>query len=346
MKTIAILLFVAVAAAISGCNLYEEGATTGKTAVAKEKWFNYSLQFCSSGDCLQTATQLLGSAKSSVKCAFYAFDEKVISEIPDSASAEIVVDKEAKAADANLSFASVYKAKSRGIMHSKYCIIDDTAVMTGSFNPTLAAKKDYNNVIIINSTAIASFYSSNFEKLKHSSKNKTPTAAAVANRKPLRKAILNNTAVEVYFCPEDGCAEALIMELRNANQTILFAAYSFTHPRIADELIMKASEGIAVKGVIEKSTTNSEYSKHAAMMANGIKIRLESSKRLMHHKFFVIDNETVITGSFNPTQNGDERNDENMLIIRSRDVAAKYAKEFNAIGVIEKFMLPSQLRSA
>jgi len=48
----------------------------------------------------------------------------------------------------------------------------------------------------------------------------------------------------------------------------------------------------------------------------------------MHHKVFIIDNATVVTGSFNPSQNADTRNDENMLIIHDPSIAARFLEEF------------------
>ena len=48
----------------------------------------------------------------------------------------------------------------------------------------------------------------------------------------------------------------------------------------------------------------------------------------MHHKVFIIDNETVITGSMNPTGNGDKYNDENILIIRNKEITGRFLQEF------------------
>lgn len=332
------MAFIAVLAALLAYGCTVTGNLAKGQTVAQEEFFNSTLHFCSREDCLQTIISQLNNAKSSARCAFYRMDEQLIDNIPATAAAEIVFDEKAKIADiVNFANKTVYKSKSKGIMHNKYCVIDNTTILTGSFNPVAAARNDYNNLIIINSTSLAAFYGSNFERLKGnkgSRGQKITAAAAVAakkvNAKP-KMAILNNTLVKAYFCPEDNCAAAVKERIREAKSSIAFAAYSFTHPEIASELIIKASEGVAVAGIIEKSTTSSKYSKHAAMAANGIGIRLESSKRLMHHKFFVIDNETVITGSFNPTRNADERNDENIIIIRNKGLANAYAEEFNQI---------------
>ncbi|MBI2550467.1 hypothetical protein HYV83_04790 [Candidatus Woesearchaeota archaeon] len=346
-----LLLCLIIIVSAYGCSSTE----LGSKYTAKEEAFNYTVHFCSQDDCIQKVATQLHSAKESVKCAFYAVDGRVTGNISPSAAADIVVDENTKVAAANFGNAIVHRAKSKGIMHNKYCIIDNSTILTGSFNPTAAAKNDYNNIIIINSTALASFYSSNFEKLELSSKEtqvanpasaglcsrlpptcvqsrETPTTAAVAGQKAAYKtALLNTTPVEVYFCPEDDCASAVIKQLKKANSSIIFASYSFTHPELANELIIRRSAGISVFGMIEKSTTGSRYSKHAAMAANGIDVKLEPSKRLMHHKFFVIDNETVITGSFNPTQNADERNDENVIIIKDKELAEKYLGEFGRL---------------
>jgi len=42
----------------------------------------------------------------------------------------------------------------------------------------------------------------------------------------------------------------------------------------------------------------------------------------------IIDRHTVITGSFNFTSNAEERNAENLLIIRDQDLASKYQENW------------------
>jgi len=49
---------------------------------------------------------------------------------------------------------------------------------------------------------------------------------------------------------------------------------------------------------------------------------------LMHHKFIVIDDKAVITGSSNLTHAGQVRNMENIVVIRDKSTVTEYAKEF------------------
>jgi len=68
---------------------------------------------------------------------------------------------------------------------------------------------------------------------------------------------------------------------------------------------------------------------YQSMVDNGISVIWDESPELMHHKVFIIDNNTVITGSFNPSANADTKNDENVLIVHSGDIATTYLYEFD-----------------
>jgi len=51
----------------------------------------------------------------------------------------------------------------------------------------------------------------------------------------------------------------------------------------------------------------------------------------MHHKVMIIDNHTVITGSYNFTDNAENTNDENLAIIRSAAIARLFLEEYARI---------------
>ena len=62
----------------------------------------------------------------------------------------------------------------------------------------------------------------------------------------------------------------------------------------------------------------------------GIPVRIDAQHAIAHNKIMVIDGATVITGSFNFTKNAEENNAENLLVIRSPDLAAKYTANWQA----------------
>ena len=63
----------------------------------------------------------------------------------------------------------------------------------------------------------------------------------------------------------------------------------------------------------------------------GIDVWLDGNPRLMHHKVIIIDQQVVITGSYNFSNNAEHYNDENTLIIHNQDIAAQYMTEFQQI---------------
>jgi phosphatidylserine/phosphatidylglycerophosphate/cardiolipin synthase-like enzyme len=54
---------------------------------------------------------------------------------------------------------------------------------------------------------------------------------------------------------------------------------------------------------------------------------IDAQHAIAHNKIIIIDKETVITGSFNFTAAAD-KNAENVIIIRSKDLAALYVDNY------------------
>ena len=59
-------------------------------------------------------------------------------------------------------------------------------------------------------------------------------------------------------------------------------------------------------------------------------VQIDDKHQIAHNKIMIIDGETVITGSFNFTKSAEEHNAENLLVIRSKELAAKYAANWQA----------------
>ena len=72
-------------------------------------------------------------------------------------------------------------------------------------------------------------------------------------------------------------------------------------------------------------------SQYSRLKDFGIDVKTDNNKYKLHHKVFIIDNETVITGSFNPSKNAEWNNDENILIIHSKEAAKLYINEFERL---------------
>jgi len=275
---------------------------TGNAAIPQEEHFNYTILFCDREKCFNALLNLINNSEK-VYCALYNLDQSVVDIMKNG---EIITDDNSK-----INSGIIFKKKSAGLMHNKFCVFNDEIVWTGSFNPVKTNKDILDDVIIINSTTLASNYLEEFEELKSNSSSKTTTT----------KIALNTTLIENYFCPEDGCINILQSRLAEAERSIYFVTFSFTHPKIANELIIRNSVGVNIRGIMEKG---GKYSQFQTLKLNNLDVVEDKSKAIFHHKLFVIDEKTVITGSFNPTRNGNMRNDENMLILHDEELAQVY----------------------
>ena len=285
------------------------GCSTGSNFILE----NY---FCDESNCIALLLKQIGSATDTIHCALYNIDEELLQQMKICSSeidVRIVQDKVK-----NQSSAFAREVNITGLMHNKFCIFDGEIVTTGSFNPVRASS--YDDFIIIKNRAVAEKYEKEFFELW--------TGSFSRSKNP--KIETENISVEVYFCPEDDCAKKLSNELRNAQDEILFMTYSFTSAEIALEVVKAKFRGVKAMGIMDNSQL-SEYSKFGFLTNNGVKVIIDPKATLFHFKTFIIDNSTVATGSFNPTQNAQLNNKENLVIIHNEELNKGYRLKFYKI---------------
>lgn len=135
---------------------------------------------------------------------------------------------------------------------------------------------------------------------------------------------LNNTPAQVYFSPKDGCTDAIIKKINNAKTDILVQAYSLTSIPIMKALLNVRKRGVKVEVILDKSQQTEKYTSATFLANAGIPTFIDDKHTIAHNKIMIIDKETVITGSFNFTRAAEEKNAENLLIIRNKDLAKVY----------------------
>ena len=134
----------------------------------------------------------------------------------------------------------------------------------------------------------------------------------------------HNISGEVYFSPDGGCTEAIVNEIRHAKSEIYVQAYSFTSVPIAKALVDAHKRGIKVEVILDKSQKRERYTSATFLANAGIPTYIDSIHSIAHNKVMVIDKELVITGSFNFTKAAEEKNAENLLILKSKELASQY----------------------
>ncbi|MGO9379582.1 MAG: phospholipase D family protein [Dissulfurispiraceae bacterium] len=135
---------------------------------------------------------------------------------------------------------------------------------------------------------------------------------------------LHNAPVQVYFSPGGGATDAIVNEIGKAKSEVLVQAYSFTSTPIAKALVYAHKRGVHVEMIIDKSQRSERYSSADFTAHAGIATYIDAQHAIAHNKIIIIDRETVITGSFNFTKAAEDKNAENLLILKSRDLAQLY----------------------
>ncbi len=146
---------------------------------------------------------------------------------------------------------------------------------------------------------------------------------------PAAEMTLRNAPVQLYFSPRGECTQAITREISAARSEVLVQAYSFTSAPIAKSLLDAHKRGIKVAAILDKSQKKERYTSATFLSNAGIPVLIDAAHAIAHNKIIIIDRETVITGSFNFTKAAEEKNAENLLIIRSRELAAKYIANWN-----------------
>lgn len=331
MKKSAVLLPLIVLLVIAGyyLDLDFSDITTGAVIEPKINSYvadsgNIDVYFCPREDCAGALVSFMDTAKEYVHCAMFEIDHPLIQEELLKKSREIevkIVTDNDYLKEFNHSFV---KIDSWGLMHNKFCVIDGKRVSSGSMNPTTnGADKNNNNLLLIESKILTANYEAEFEEMWDGTYKK---GNLVLNP----NVDLVNIKVKNYFCPDDQCAEMVEEELKKAQESIYFMTFSFTHEEIGNMLALKKSEGLIVEGVMEARQVT-KYSVYDFLIYNGIDVIKDGNKQNMHHKVFIIDEKTVVTGSFNPTAGGDTRNDENVLVIEDTTIAKRFMDEYRYV---------------
>lgn len=136
----------------------------------------------------------------------------------------------------------------------------------------------------------------------------------------------------VYFTAPEGAPftenpeSALVARIDAARRSFHGAFYSITSNRIIQTLLAAKARGVDVRIVTETDTVASGV---RTLVNAGIPVAVDDRRGLMHDKFAIIDGEQLWTGSYNLTDNGAFKDDNNAIVIRSAELASIFQAEFD-----------------
>jgi phosphatidylserine/phosphatidylglycerophosphate/cardiolipin synthase-like enzyme len=123
----------------------------------------------------------------------------------------------------------------------------------------------------------------------------------------------------------------ILAEIDSARFTIWVAVAWFTDSRLFNKLVEKSSHGVNVQVLIMNDDINARTGIRFEDHFETRRIKATGYfQNITHHKFCIIDIERVINGSYNWTVKA-QYNDENITILRDRDIAKEFSARFIAI---------------
>ncbi|MGV3522923.1 MAG: phospholipase D-like domain-containing protein [Candidatus Sericytochromatia bacterium] len=224
---------------------------------------------------------------------------------------------------------SLVQDQRAAFMHHKFVLRDQESVWTGSLNLTPSAvKKQNNNAVALASPELARRYQQEFEEMFN---DRAFGPRSPRQNGPVLFELGPDLTVEALFAPEDPVQSRLLDLVRSAQKSIRFLAFSFTDDALGQAMRQRAKGGVHVSGVFEKMGGKSRYSEYSALLKAGLDVRLDGNPGLMHHKVLLIDDHTVVTGSYNFSRNAEQSNDENLLVIHNPDAVTAFEEEFQRV---------------
>lgn len=134
-------------------------------------------------------------------------------------------------------------------------------------------------------------------------------------------------AHEVYFAPGDEPSKVACQHIDGSKRDLDIEAYYFTDDSIADAIGRAIKRGVAVRVLVDAKTAESKGSDVQLLRSKGATVRTDGEHPIFHNKIMIVDRRMVLTGSYNWTQAA-HSNAENLLVLRSEDLARRYREEF------------------
>ena len=256
-----------------------------------------------------------------------------------------------------------------GLMHHKFLVIDQTTVITGSANLTSSglhgdagrpsSRGNVNHLLRFHSSELASIFREEFAQMWGDG-----PGGEQDSRFGLQKAQgsvqtvqVGDIRIDVLFSPHpkkdrNHGLNLLANQLKAAKKSIDLALFVFSAQQLTNALREQIVRGIEIRLVADPGFASRPFSEvldllgvtlpdHTCKVETGNQpleqaLRGVGTPRLargdkLHHKFAVIDNKTVVTGSFNWSPSAAHTNDETLLVIHSPKLAAHFTREMDRL---------------
>lgn len=256
-----------------------------------------------------------------------------------------------------------------GLMHHKFMVIDNREVITGSTNFTSSCthgdpddprtRGNVNHLLRLNSPELAGLFRQEFERMWGDG----PGGAADSRfglgktSEPIRWVKVGDVPVGVLFAPHRSREQHHGLQLLDdllagTRKRADLALFVFSSQQLGNRVSTLHDKGVDIRLLVDPGFSNRYFSEvldllgmelpdHRCLVQRENQPRQEpiegvGTPRLaagdkLHHKFAVLDDRRVITGSFNWSPSAAHKNDETLLVIDSPLLAAHFRAEVDRL---------------
>ena len=256
-----------------------------------------------------------------------------------------------------------------GLMHAKFVVVDRTLVVTGSANFTPSCihgdpdaprtRGNVNHLLRIQSPALADRFGAEFNRFWGDGPGGTSDSQFGLNKREggFETVMVGPTRVRLLFAPHRRSdphqgLNLLAQVLAGSKRRLDLALFVFSAQNLTDTVGQLKARGVQIRLLADPGFANRPFSEVLDLLGLALPDRhckLEAGNRplaaplegvatprlaggdKLHHKVAVIDNRTVVTGSFNWSPSAAHQNDEVLMVIDSPPLAAHFTREIDRL---------------
>ena len=136
---------------------------------------------------------------------------------------------------------------------------------------------------------------------------------------------------EAHFSPGQACLRRLSELIGEAKRTLAICVFTITDDRLTEAIIRAEERGVDIRIISDDLKAEDRGSDLKRLVRAGLSVRFDDSRHHMHHKFMVVDEALVATGSYNWTRSAERHNQENILVSDEPKLVASYLSAFNEL---------------
>ena len=140
--------------------------------------------------------------------------------------------------------------------------------------------------------------------------------------------LLTSTNQSSHDDIDNGSLSTLMKRLQSAKHSLSVCMFTFTCRELCDILIGAHQRGVVVRVIADNEQSHSTGSQIERLRRVGVQVRNDSTSYFMHHKFVIVDNQLLVSGSLNWTLQGVCGNQENVIITNTTDLVQPFLTQF------------------